>query len=351
MPPAATSGPLDLDLLREWRKPPSSGRIIRAGVGSILVHVAIFVLLISLPDVTSTPRGPEITVDVRKAVHLVAPKFFEPTQTAPNHGKVTRELDVRSSLPEPRPQEPQSRPPEPAPGPIARAAAPAPAPDVPAPRIEPPKIEVPAPSPPQVTGTLPSVLPPPSNETKEKAKEKPKLAFESVGSAARTVPNPNSPIPLPKSSIEDAVRGAVQPGDGGIIVGDIGDDLSTLPSLSRPEAPGRVGSNLQLLSDPTGVDFKPYLIQVLAAVRRNWLAIYPQSARMGRRGRVLIQFIIDRQGAVPKLVMADASGTEAFDRAAVAGISASYPFPPLPQDYKGDQIRLQLAFSYNMPAR
>jgi TonB family protein len=112
-----------------------------------------------------------------------------------------------------------------------------------------------------------------------------------------------------------------------------------------------VGSNLQLLSDAKGVDFKPYLIQILAAVRRNWLAIYPQSARMGRRGRVLIQFIVDRKGGVPKLVIADPSGTEAFDRAAVAGISASDPFPPLPADYKGDQIRLQLTFSYNMPQR
>jgi TonB family protein len=132
-------------------------------------------------------------------------------------------------------------------------------------------------------------------------------------------------------------------------VGDIGDDFTTLPGLNQNEPPGRVGSNLQLLSDPKGVDFKPYLIQVLAAVRRNWLAIIPESARMGRRGRVLVQFIIDRKGGVPKLVIAEASGTEAFDRAAVAGISASYPFPALPPDYKGDQIRLQLAFSYNVP--
>ncbi|MGD1098391.1 MAG: TonB family protein, partial [Bryobacteraceae bacterium] len=184
-----------------------------------------------------------------------------------------------------------------------------------------------------------------------KEKEKPKLAFESVGSAPRTAPNPNSQIPLPKTSVQEAVRGAAQPGDGGIIVGDTGDDLSILPNLSQPDAPGRVGSNLQLLSDAKGVDFKPYLIQILAAVRRNWLAIYPQSARMGRRGRVLIQFIVDRKGGVPKLVIADPSGTEAFDRAAVAGISASDPFPPLPADYKGDQIRLQLTFSYNMPQR
>jgi TonB family protein len=349
----ATSDSAELNLLRDWREPASSGRIVRAGIGSILVHIAIIVLLVSLPDI-APPPAPEAPVDVRKAVHLVAPKFFEPTQTAPNKGKVTRELDVRSSLPAPRPQEPRARPPAPAPGAMASAPPPPPppAPNIPPPRIDPPKIEVPEAAPPQVTGTLPSPLPPPPPpQTKEKEKEKPKLAFESVGSAPRTAPNPNSQIPLPKTSVQEAVRGAAQPGDGGVIVGDTGDDLSILPNLSQPDAPGRVGSNLQLLSDAQGVDFKPYLIQILAAVRRNWLAIYPQSARMGRRGRVLIQFIVDRKGGVPKLVIADPSGTEAFDRAAVAGISASDPFPPLPGDYKGDQIRLQLTFSYNMPQR
>ena len=61
--------------------------------------------------------------------------------------------------------------------------------------------------------------------------------------------------------------------------------------------------------------------------------------------------LIDRHGGVPKLVIATSSGTEAFDRAAVAGVSASNPFPPLPAEFKGDQIRLQLAFSYNAPRR
>jgi TonB family protein len=50
-------------------------------------------------------------------------------------------------------------------------------------------------------------------------------------------------------------------------------------------------------------------------------------------------------------VIAESSGTTAFDRAAVAGISASNPFPPLPANFQGAEIRLQLAFSYNQPAR
>jgi protein TonB len=123
--------------------------------------------------------------------------------------------------------------------------------------------------------------------------------------------------------------------------------LSGLPNPGQAPSPGKMGSNLQLLSDPTGVDFKPYLIQVLTAVRHNWMSVIPESARLGRQGLVTVQFIVDREGKVPKLVIASPSGTGAFDRAAVAGVSMSTPFPPLPAGYKGTEVRLQLAFSYN----
>jgi TonB family protein len=85
-------------------------------------------------------------------------------------------------------------------------------------------------------------------------------------------------------------------------------------------------------------------------VHNNWLAIIPESARMGRRGRVLVQFIIDRRGRMPKIVIAEESGTFALDRAAIAGVNASVPFPPLPSAYKGDEIRLQMNFTYNIPS-
>ena len=167
----------------------------------------------------------------------------------------------------------------------------------------------------------------------------------------RPNPDPNIKLPDPKTSAEQALRASLPPSPqgGGIVIGDI-DELSATPNPNQPPA-GPARSNLQLLSDPKGVDFKPYLIQILAAVRTNWLAVIPESARFGLRGRVLVQFIIDRRGGVPKLVIAESSGTTAFDRAAVAGISASNPFPPLPANFQGPEIRLQLAFSYNLPAR
>jgi len=329
--------PDELNLLREWREPLTARRILRDGLGSVAVHVAALSILIALADVPVPVRNaPGLTVDFRKAVPLYLPR--ELTQKDPNRGKITKRLDVRSAAPPaPVPQAPRFRPPEPVPGPVA---------SVPAPAIEPPKIEVAAtPPPPIPAGKLPQEPPPP---------EKPKLAFEPVGARGPSPapnPNPNLKLPDPKTSVEQALRASIQPSPqgGGIVIGDI-DEFNAVPNPNQPPA-GPVRSNLQLLSDPKGVDFKPYLIQILAAVRTNWLAVIPESARLGLRGRVLVQFIIDRRGGVPKLVIAESSGTTAFDRAAVAGISASNPFPPLPANFQGPEIRLQLAFSYNLPAR
>jgi TonB family protein len=172
------------------------------------------------------------------------------------------------------------------------------------------------------------------------------MAFEDVTAGAGPKPSTNLKIVVPPAqSVQEAAKAAMHPSlSGGTAVGDSADDVSLAGSALSD---GRPKSNLQLLSDPLGVDFKPYLVQVLTAVRRNWLTVIPESAHMGRRGQVLIQFIIDRRGTVPKLVIASPSGIEAFDRAAVAGVSMSNPFPPLPPGYQGDQIRLQLAFSYN----
>ena len=135
-----------------------------------------------------------------------------------------------------------------------------------------------------------------------------------------------------------------------IRVGEGGEGARGLgESANLPKSPNRTSSTLELLSDPECVDMRPYLIKVLAAIRRNWVAVIPESARFGRPGRVAIQIAISRSGNVDKLVIAMPSGAESLDRAAVAGISASNPLPPLPPEFKGGSIRLQFNFSYNAP--
>jgi TonB family protein len=345
-PPAADAADLkpdaslNLDLNQPWREPLTPRRLARAGVGSVLFHIVMVAVWILLPEEPWTPTATVITPDLRKAAPLyLPPRVFELTQKDPNQGKISHELDVRSMRSAPEPQAPRFHPPSPPPGPVAEAQ-PVRLPALETPKIEAPKIEVQA-AMPAVTAAAPKPAP----------QEKPKLAFEDVGSGQPHAANPKSAIPLPKDVVPDAIPKATAQGGGGTFVGDVGDSSLMTPNSIHAPSPGESKSNLQLLSDPRGVDFKPYMIQVLMAVRRNWLAILPESARLGRRGRVVIQFAIDRSGAVPKVVIAEGAGTDALDRAAVAAISASVPLPALPAEYKGDQIRLQLAFSYNMPVR
>ena len=195
--------------------------------------------------------------------------------------------------------------------------------------------------------------------------EPPKLAFENVtpgafGGSARqgsgvggSAPRPPAGIRMPSSSVQGAIEELARGGGGGsgLVIGDLEAGGSISEARSLPPSQGNTGSSIEMLSDPKGVDFRHYLIQVLASVRRNWYAVMPASAQLGRRGKVVIQFAIDHSGQVPKLVIAVPSGAEPLDRAAVAAISASNPFPPLPAEYTGQDLRLQLNFLYNLNRR
>jgi protein TonB len=90
------------------------------------------------------------------------------------------------------------------------------------------------------------------------------------------------------------------------------------------------------------------LARVVYVVRRNWYAVIPESARLGEKGRVAIIFEIVKDGSVPELRLVRSSGSDALDRAALAGIHASAPFPPLPSEFTGNHLVLQFIFLYNL---
>ena len=298
--------------------------------------------LTSLPEATSDPF-----IRREHATPLIAPPQ-QLTQRDPNRGPLSREFNVDSIRPR-ADSEPRVPSPGAAPSPARSFKLPAaPRPSVPSPGItEAPPIDLArgTQAPPPGLGMPTPSLPPPRIETQER----PKLALESPGTS-QGVPSQRGvvAIPRPQLGVTEAIRQAARAG-GTVVVGD--DDGFSSPSGGLRPSPnsGRVGSNLELLSDPEGVDFRPYLLRVLSAVRRNWYAVIPESARFGRQGRVVVQFAIGRDGAVQKIVFALQSGTDALDRAAIAGVSASVPFPPLPADFKGGQIRLQMTFLYNIP--
>jgi len=153
-----------------------------------------------------------------------------------------------------------------------------------------------------------------------------------------------SPI-SPGSAIEQAARAALANRGG---YGGAGGDYG----LSQGRQPAEVGP-LDVLSDTMGVDFGPYLARVLHDVRENWYRIIPESARapLMKKGKVSIEFAILRNGSVQGMALAGSgsgtSGDIALDRAAWGGITASNPFPPLPNEFPGQYLALRFHFYYN----
>jgi TonB family protein len=337
---SSVQDPAELHLLTTWEQDP--GRVRNARIISLAAHAAAIVALILMPRSLMPPA--------RRVEPLITPLIEPPTeltQKAPNKGPIAKEVTVEALEPRPRIQIPNSPPSTTRPQ--ARITSP-PAPP-PAPLPEPPQLQAGNRDvqPPRGLPVGP-LTPQPPPQIREQ--EKPKLAFESP-----TAPPPSGGVgrfTRPDTSVEGAIRELTHSGSqGGLSVGDDTSDVSVGGignGLNLPPSPGRQASSLELLSDPKGVDFRPYLLQVLAAVRRNWFAVYPESARMGLRGRVEAQFVIAKDGSVPKLVIVLHS-IPALERAAVAGIDASHPFPPFPAEYSGDRIVLKLTFSYNMPTR
>jgi len=333
----------DLNLLTQWGESGRGPRTRRAAALSVGLHVVAISTVMLLPASFFESRPPRQGPEIVRVTPLVDP-ITEFTQKKRNEGKLSKEIDMASLQPRDRIQAPSgdlstTRPR--APRPAAIPSMPAPAPPVALP--EPPRIEATARDVPRID------LPAPQIQV-----ERPKLTLENVGGPSQPVPPSQRQVAVPNTSVSDAIRQNAHQGSpgGGLMVGDPGAGPGGVGvGINLPPSPGVQGSALELKSDPMGVDFRPYLTQILATIRRNWYAVMPESVRLGQRGKVGLLFSIAHSGGVTKVTWAFQSGSESLDRAAVAAISASNPFPPLPAEYKGDRVVLQLNFAYNMPKR
>ena len=145
------------------------------------------------------------------------------------------------------------------------------------------------------------------------------------------------------SAIDQAARAAAASraaGGGGGNAGDFG--------MGSPRGTN-VSGNLDILSDTMGVDVGPDLSRVLHAVRENWYNLIPEVARppLLRRGKVGIDFVIMKDGSVRGMTLSGPSGDVSLDRAAWGGITGSNPFPPLPEEFRGQYLALRFRFYYN----
>jgi len=308
----------------------------RAAVGSVIFHLFAITLLFIIKGGAYDVPPPE-NLHVPYVVHLYIPKDL--TQKAPNKGPLAKLLLSTPAAPSPRMTEP-APPPKAAPKPAAPVPVPVQAPP------PPPPVAPPAPTQGETARNQPpSPTPPPVATPKTDA---PKIIVEDSPQLHAPAPKPGGNLGGSENAVQEAMRSlsnssttkGIRPPDSG--------EISVGGGLRLPASAARM-SNFELKSDPMGVDFQPYLQQVLAEVKLNWLAVFPMAARLGQRGMVTLEFSIAKDGTVQKIVFNGQSGSRALDNASVAAISASSQMPPLPKDFKGDKIVLQMSFLYNMP--
>lgn len=108
----------------------------------------------------------------------------------------------------------------------------------------------------------------------------------------------------------------------------------------------RAKGKVEILTDTQGVDFGPYLSEILAKVRQSWFTLIPEDAKT-KRGELAIEFAVIRDGRIADMRLKESSGYVPLDRAAWGAISASNPFPALPEAFHGPYLALRLHFLYN----
>jgi outer membrane biosynthesis protein TonB len=313
--------------------PPPSPEKARADLITRVSSVALHILLIAAILLQAKlfpkrePTAAEVDIARKQLTLLLPPGAFE------------------SSKPSTRPRPPAVHV---DPRVLRRVAPPTPAP-TPVPTPAPPVKELPSAPVPQ-----PHATPPP--ETTAPA---PKIDTPKPGLKLET---PDTPIPQPhlqlpqgsaNQNLRDALNEAVKSGGPRTIT-----NPTPRSSGSQGMGGGRGAAGpgvgigpVQVLTPLEGIDFNDYLKRVIDSVRRNWYAVMPESAMLGDKGHVMLQFRIMRDGSVPtgepnRLL---GSGKEPLDRAAISAIRSSNPFEPLPPKFSGPYIELRFMFLYNEP--
>ena len=86
-----------------------------------------------------------------------------------------------------------------------------------------------------------------------------------------------------------------------------------------------------------------YLQELQQRVKQQWVPELTQTSR-----RTVLHFTINRSGEINGLVIAQSSGFEVTDQAALSAVKRAAPFGPLPSAYPENHIDIQFTFNINV---
>ena len=122
------------------------------------------------------------------------------------------------------------------------------------------------------------------------------------------------------------------------------------PAVELPSAAGlpsgtagATGSALSFGADVAAFDtdfpFSYYVQQLVSLIGANWFRPDAPDGSV-----CTVSFRIQRSGQVSDVSVESSSGVSYYDRAAVRAVYAANPLPPLPTDYRNEQLGVHLRF-------
>jgi TonB family protein len=159
--------------------------------------------------------------------------------------------------------------------------------------------------------------------------------------APESVTQPQAAAPAPEAaSNESSSPGTVTavaiipkvpgiPGRGG--VGEAGNP----PPNARPNAPSSIAAKKD-------IDFGPYMNELQRRIKRAW-----KPPRGNESKRVIVTFMIGKNGELSKLAVKGGSGFPLADKAALLAVQAAAPFARLPEGAP-PSVDIEFTFDYNV---
>lgn len=101
--------------------------------------------------------------------------------------------------------------------------------------------------------------------------------------------------------------------------------------------------------ETSGIDIRPYFTAVAAVLRHSWPSkMQANLITRGDKGIVFVRAVILRSGSLEQgsPILEVPSQMAKLNDASLATVSASAPFDPLPENYKGEKLELRIVFRY-----
>lgn len=210
------------------------------------------------------------------------------------------------------------------------------------PRRKPAAVEAPRPAepePPQEEEPQ-EVAPPPEPDVPVLPKEEPKKPEPSKKPEPRTTapkPADSKATTDPRKTAEPKPqeRSPASETRPGVAAGETGDQLGRRGAATgTPLGTTAFGSRIGV--DNPEFTYGYYLDRLLSLIDAQW-----QRPNMGEV-KAIIHFQIARDGSISDLRVAESSGYNSFDFAALRAVQSAAPFPPLPRGYRNDSLGINL---------